>query len=541
MPPHLFVEQGRIKDAKFTLGSDRMLWRIGREKDCEILLPDDTAYPKVSRRHAVITCVDGKYYIKDGDGDRRKSHNRTMVNDEYVDLPSRKLLKHNDVIQICSYVLTFHDNLPLPDADSPSTVILATADPGDEGDSSGVQAADKFKEIINLLRHSFDLDSLLARVVESLLNTFKRAERSFVILVNEATRKADRIREYKARVAEVGAPRPYSQKIVDQCLLAKDAQRNSDPAVSRRSVCAPLLTGAGEAFGVLLLDTTSKKDFYANDLRELEALANHVSFAFANTHYHKAAVELAERKRDLVLAAEVVKSFLPERLPEIPGYEFFAAYEPVVEVGGDYYDFVPLGGNRLGILVADVAGHGVPAALVMTRFSAQVRACLPTETDLASAVRHLNSLAQPLTGIEKFITLAVLQLDPVAHTVTLVNAGHPAPLLVRRSSGAVEEKNSRACHGPMLGALEGYEYEAYQFGLEPGDTLIVYSDGMDVALEAESVRPRPFSTEGLRRAVEGSRAAPRELGEQVLRAWDKHVAGCRQHDDITLVCFGRTL
>lgn len=538
MPAQLVVDQGRIKNAIFTLTTDRTLWRIGREKDCEILLPDDSAYPKISRRHAVITYAEGKYYIKDGDGDRRKSHNRTKVNKEYVDLPSRKLLKHKDVIEICSYVLTFHDDVPMPDADSPSTVMLATPDFHDE-DSSEVHPADKFAEIIKLLRHSFDLDALLARVVESLLNTFARAERSFVILVNEATQKADRVRDFKSRVKESGAPRPYSQKIVDQCLLAKKALGNSDPAVARWSICAPLLSGTGDAFGVLLLDTTSRKNFYPNDHRELEALANHVAFAFANTQYHKVAVELAERRHDLVLAADVVKSFLPERLPEISGYEFFAAYEPVVEVGGDYYDFVPLGGNRLGILVADVAGHGVPAALVMTRFSAQVRACLPTEPDLGNVVRHLNALAQPLGNIEKFITMAVLQLDPEAHTVTLVNAGHPAPLLVRRSTGRVEEMNPRTCHGPMLGALEGFAYEAHQFILEPGDTLILYSDGMDVALEAESVRPRAFSTKGIRSAVEGSRGAPREIGELVLRAWDQHVGGCRQHDDITLVCFGR--
>jgi serine phosphatase RsbU (regulator of sigma subunit) len=505
------------------------------------LLPDDSAFPKVSRRHAVITCVDGKYFIRDGDGDRRRSHNRTKVNQEYVDLPSRKLLKDKDVIQICSYLLTFHDAVPTPDADSPSTVILVPAGAGDDSDESAVQPAEKFAELIKLLRHSFDLDTLLSRVVESLLKTFTRADRSFVIVVDEATQKADRVRDFRARGNKAGATLPYSQKIVDQCLLSKKAEGSFDPAVSRRSLCAPLLSGTGEAFGVLLLDTTSKKDYYPNDLRELEALANHVSFAFANAHYHKVELELAKRRHDLVVAAGVVKSFLPERLPEIQGYEFFAAYEPVVAVGGDYYDFVPLGGNRLGILVADVAGHGVPAALVMSRFSAQVQACLPTETDLGNAVRHLNALAQPLGNIEKFITMAVLRLDPETHTVTMVNAGHPAPLLVRRSTGAAEEMNPRTCHGPMLGALEKFEYESYQFKLEPGDTLIVYSDGMDAAMEAEGVRPRAFSTKGIRSAVEGSRAAPHELGELILRAWDKHAAGCLQHDDITLLCFGRKL
>ena len=118
----------------------------------------------------------------------------------------------------------------------------------------------------------------------------------------------------------------------------------------------------------------------------------------------------------------------------------------------------------------------------MTRFSAQVQACLPTQTDLGGAIGYLNSLAQALAAIDRFITLIVLQLDPKTHTVTMVNAGHPPPLLVHRATGIVEEMNHPSCHGPMLGAIDGFKYQSHQFQLAPGDTIVVYSDGMDVAI-----------------------------------------------------------
>jgi serine phosphatase RsbU (regulator of sigma subunit)/pSer/pThr/pTyr-binding forkhead associated (FHA) protein len=532
--PHLFVEQGRIKGTQFPLGADRTV--IGRDKACDVCLPEDKQDPKISRRHAVISFADGRYYIKDGDGDSRPSRNTTRVNHQLLTLPGKKLLKDRDVIEICSYVLVFRDDVPQPEIDSPSTVILAI---GEEESGSVVQPAEKLKEITNLLRHSLELDALLPRVVECLLEIFRRADRSFVILRNPATGDIDHVRIFKTRREEPGPQRPFSRKIVQQCLLTKKAQRSSDQALLRSAMCAPLWSGKGEPFGVLLLDNHgSTKGFSLEDVVLLEGVANHASTAFAIAWYHDQKVKLAEMEQELTLAADVVKRFLPERLPEVPGYEFFAAYEPVVAVGGDYYDFVPLAGNKLAILVADVAGHGWPAAVVMARFSAQVQACLRAESDLAKAVGILNTLAQPLGMIEKFITLAVVLLDPLTHAVTLVNAGHPPPLMRQHATGGVEEMNLPTGHEPMLAAWDDYAYSAQQFMLQPGDTVIVYSDGIDAAMHDEGLRP--FGTKGLRAILKGLTAAPRELGEHILRAWDKHAAGCRPHDDITVVCFGRT-
>src|SRR5947209_11971141 len=147
---------------------------------------------------------------------------------------------------------------------------------------------------------------------------------------------------------------------------------------------------------------------------ELEEYSRHLELARARL------------KLDLELAREVQRGFLPLRLPEVPGYEFFAHYESAYEVGGDYYDFILLPGRRVAVLLGDVAGKGVVAALLMAKLIADARFCMLTEPGPAAAVTRLNSLMNKFTMTDRFVTLAVTVLDPERHTATLVNAGHPS-------------------------------------------------------------------------------------------------------------------
>jgi phosphoserine phosphatase RsbU/P len=150
-------------------------------------------------------------------------------------------------------------------------------------------------------------------------------------------------------------------------------------------------------------------------------------------------LELARErlKLDLELAREVQRSFLPLRLPEVPGYEFFAYYESAYEIGGDYYDFIPLSRQRVAVLLGDVAGKGVAAALLMAKLSADARFCMLTEPDTAAAVTKLNSLMIQSGNADRFVTLVAAILDHESHTVTLVNAGHPSPLIYHRGTRTI--------------------------------------------------------------------------------------------------------
>lgn len=254
---------------------------------------------------------------------------------------------------------------------------------------------------------------------------------------------------------------------------------------------------------------------------------------------HSRRLELARErlKLDLELAREVQRGLLPPRLPEVPGYEFFAYYEPAFEVGGDYYDFIPLPRQRLAVLLGDVAGKGVVAALLMAKLSADARFCMLTEPDLVAAVTKLNSLMNQSGIADRFMTLVAAVLDPGNHTVTLVNAGHPSPLFYRRSTRTAEVAIGNEAAGLPIGVLDGYEYAFCQVSLEPGDCILAFTDGVTEATDVNDIQ---LQMKGVYAAVRGEAYSPRALGERLVQAVRQFAAGRSQSDDIAVVGFGRT-
>lgn len=242
-------------------------------------------------------------------------------------------------------------------------------------------------------------------------------------------------------------------------------------------------------------------------------------------------------KLDLELAREVQRGFLPSRMPKVPGYEFFAHYESAYEIGGDYYDFMLLPGQRVAILLGDVAGKGVVAALLMAKLSADAKFCMLTEPDPATAITKLNALMIHSGIADRFVTLVAAVLDPASHTVTLVNAGHPPPLIYHRSTRTVEEAIGSETAGLPLGVLDSFEYASCQTSLKPGDSILAFTDGVT---EATDIQDRQLQTKGLYGAVQGGDFSTRELGAQVVKAVKQFAGGRSQSDDIALVGFGRT-
>src|SRR5262249_45837560 len=155
-----------------------------------------------------------------------------------------------------------------------------------------------------------------------------------------------------------------------------------------------------------------------------------------------------------------------------------AYYESALEVGGDYYDFISLPQDRLAVLVGDVAGKSVAAALVMGKFSVEGRGGLSNQPDPAPAASQLNKLISQVALADRFVTFVAVVLDPVTHTATLVNAGHPAPLLYRHANEAIEEAGAGELRGRPIGIAAHNEYRASQFPLLPGDRLVIFSDGV---------------------------------------------------------------
>lgn len=542
--PHLFIVHGPQRGSRLPLERDKTV--LGRSNDCHIVLKTTKSSDAISRKHAIITLEQGRYYIEDGDGDGKPSHNKTIVNSVPLPCPGRKLLHNTDLIKICDYLLRFHDGSDSGDSDSSS--VMASV----EHDSSAylVQPSEKLQlllEISGRLGKTLDLDRLMPLIVEYLLQLFRQATRGFLISLDESSGDLTAT-VIKARQGHDEKDARFSSTIVRQCLATLEGLLVSDPSddagssfaglALQSAMCAPLWTPDNKPIGALLVDSTkAKKKFTRDDLKLLMAVANLASIALANAQFHRDALARERLDRDLALAREVQRSFLPERVPTVPGYEFFACNESALAVGGDYYDFIDMPGGRLGILLGDVAGKGISASLIMTRFSGEARACFSTGADLAAAVAQLNTRLQNLSRTDRFVTLAALALEPATHTITVVNAGHPSPLLLRRTPEvAIEALSPRDVVGPPIGVFDGIEYSPRQYVLQRGDVLIVFTDGVNEAMDAKG---RQWGVPRLRELLQKFEGGPAELGQRVLEAVQRHAAGCAQHDDITLVCLGR--
>jgi len=251
-----------------------------------------------------------------------------------------------------------------------------------------------------------------------------------------------------------------------------------------------------------------------------------------NAQFHEWAMRRKEIEHDLQLANEVQRAFLPKSPPTVAGYDFFAYYRPAVLVGGDYYDYVELPDGRTAILVADVAGKRLAAAMVMARVSAEAKFCLATERGPGTAMNKLNDRLCGLE-VERFVTMVILVLDPRTHHVTIVNAGHMPPLC-RRADGTVEELGA-ALSGIALGIIPDQEYQETTITLAPGESLTMYTDGVT---DARNAGGKDYQLHRIRGHVQAG-GGVQNLGQVIIDDVGQFMGDHPQADDICLVCLGR--
>lgn len=246
------------------------------------------------------------------------------------------------------------------------------------------------------------------------------------------------------------------------------------------------------------------------------------------------ALELVDRIRvrdELEVARELQRQLLPDAAPEVPGYAFAHSYRTANEVGGDYYDVQRLPDGRVVLVVADASGHGMAAALLMAIANATLHTALDLDPDPRAVATLLNRALVRTGGRRDFVTLFYALLDPASGRLDYLSAGHPFPLL-RRRDGRVEEIGEG---GLPLGLRTDLELAAASATLEPGDLLVLYTDGLPEALGADG---EAFGFERLR-AEAAEASDPAALHERVVAAFNRHVAGQDLADDWTLLVVGR--
>ncbi len=238
--------------------------------------------------------------------------------------------------------------------------------------------------------------------------------------------------------------------------------------------------------------------------------------------------ELRREQAELDEARAVGEALLPRTIPQIPGLEIATTSQPVRSLGGDYFDVIELGDGKLGICIADVAGKGVPAALLMSNVQATVRTLGAELLPPAELVARLNRSVHRSTTPSKFVTLCYCVIDLKAHQVTYTDAGHCAPILVRASGEVVRLKAG----GAVLGVFPEWTYEQAAVALEPGDRLVLFTDGVT---EAANSRDEEFGEERLAQLISALRdRGAQELKNRILQTVSSFTGG-RAQDDATLV------
>ena len=341
------------------------------------------------------------------------------------------------------------------------------------------------RDTLEVIRHALD------RAIE-----VTGAQRGIFLLESDGDADGDGSAELGIRTVrsadgkDLDLDQRYSRSVVkrvwesNNAEIMIDAEDQSEAALGQSildlrllSIMATPLTAKDNRIGVLYVDSTVQaKEFTKADLAVFKALGGMAAIAIENGRLLEERAAKERMARDLAVAREIQQGLFPKDIPSPEGFDLAAVGRPCDETSGDYYDVIPLDGGRLALVVGDVSGHGLGAALFMTQARALIHALLRADPDLGRVVSGLNDFLERDMPASAFLTLFVGVLDPATRTLTYVNAGHNAPVHIRGADGAVE---AYPATGPLLGVIPDTDYIVEgPIELAAGDVLMAYTDGL---------------------------------------------------------------
>ena len=389
-----------------------------------------------------------------------------------------------------------------------------------------------------------DLDSLLDLVARAVVSTLWAKACSIRLLNEDRTELVIKAAvNFSPEYLNKG-PILLSESLIDQEVLATGApvyvaDERTDPRVlypkeARRegivsALCAPL-TYKGRHEGVIRVYTDAPHEFDWFEASLLESIAAQAAAAIVNARLHEQTAAARNLKRHLRTAAVVQRRMTPAEPPDIPGFDFVAVYVPCFELGGDFYDFIHLPADNLGVAVCDVVGKGVRASLLMASVRASLRAHAANIYAMATILDRVNRDLCASSQESDFATLFYGVIDARSRRFTYANAGHPPPLLFR-------DGQCRRLHagGPIIGINPDLHWPQEHFTLQSGDVILAYTDGLSDALNFED---EVFSSARIEQAAAAAIRQPQNangIAQHVL--WEmRRFAGLQTRlDDLTLV------
>lgn len=532
---------------------NRLRTTIGRSARSDLCIPDAFA----SRLHAEVRKEGDSYWLQD-----LGSANGTRYNGNLVTIPLP--LSTGGEIQIGETTIVFQDetredSLGLTligdstHALDPSQTISfmgrrnPTAEILETGLSSRTELLGLISKVGVALLSSSGLEDTLNQVAALVFEAVP-AERCVIMLRDESAEDGMKIMVARVRgkdepLVEVRISRTVMDEVLrnGKSVLTSDAQHDPKFAsqtmilMGIRSVLAvPLSVDERNIFGMIYADSpTHEATFTEEHLDILTTLASVASIRVENATLLDERIQRERMERELELATEIQQRFQPSSPPKLDGYEFQGISFSCYEIGGDYYDFIPIENNKMIVALGDVSGKGTAAALLMSSLHAAIHAQATSNRPLADMITSVNQYLAENTPSNRFVTLFIAELDPATGKLRYINAGHNPPL-IGRSTGMIEQLSSG---GFPLGILPSAEFEVGETQLGNGEVLIVYSDGVS---EANNLQEEEFGldrlTEVVRRNLSSSAAGIRDRVESALSSFTQTAPA---NDDITLVIVKR--
>ena len=537
----------------YPIASGRVV--LGRQPDCDIQLDSNM----VSRKHAELI-ADGDSFILNDLG----SGNGSYINGKRI--TEQTVLKNQDRIKLGPMLFRFETgeatqlapsiadatggfDVAFDDADESSTIV------GSVDNASGFGMLDvrpdaKLKAVIEISRSlagTVDVEKLLPRILDTLFGIFPHADRGCILLSGESGDMKPAAQKHRRQDEDstVKLSSTILKKVLNEKTgvlsadAASDDQFEASESISNLSIrsmmCVPMLGLDGSPLGVINIDTQNPLNQFKNeDLDLLLAIAGQAALSYESAKLMASFMAKQKQDNELEIARKVQQALLPEQLPQADGYEFFASYDSAQAVGGDYYDAMQLSNGKICLSFGDVAGKGVPGALIMSRMSSCVQNTMSFVHEVEPAVTTINNHMCDNAVEGRFVTYVLVILDVENHEMSLINAGHMSPL-IRRPDGTVDEFEEDTI-GIPIGVMEDYPYETVSRKIEPGETVVLITDGVD---EAMNPAGELYEKERVRDFVSKSTPKAEELGTTLLADVRRHADGRPQNDDITIMTFGR--
>jgi len=526
----------------YPLEPDRDRIVLGRLGGIELCYPDDIG---LSRQHAAIIRTNSGWMVED-----LKSKNGTLLNGDRLE--GRRPFRKGDRISAGHLTIEFSD----PKAQvAPETVIFvenadsntATTVVANLDGVLGPQVEDLNKTYVMtgnpqtraLIRAGRELAGHrpleeLFRVILDLSVEAVMAGRGVLMTVESEQLRVKAARGDRFQISATIRDRVLQKK---ESVLVRDAQL--DKALKdqmsiveqkvRSMIAVPLQTN-DRVIGLIYVDSPHHiREFTRDDLNLLTVMANVAAIRIEHARLNEIEAHERAMAKELDQAAKIQQGLLPSSPPKIPGLDIGAKATACRGVGGDYYDFLNFPDGKVGMLVGDVAGKGMPAALLMSSLQARVHVVFDESDDIAKRVARLNKNTCGSCPDNRFITFFIGAVDPIKGDVIYSNAGHNPPLIVR-ANGVCETLGNG---GVMLGILPMAQFQQGVAQLEKGDVLVLFSDGVTEAADPED---QEFGEERLAQLVAALRDRPASfIAEEIHREVAVFTQGAPPADDITVV------